>query len=424
MGLCIMLQKIILKNGVRIVAEHIPHVRSASIGLWFGVGVRNEKPIENGASHFIEHLLFKGTQTRTAAQLAFDMDKIGGQMNAFTTRECTCFYARVLDSHIQTTVDLLTDMLFCSNFHQADIDSERGIIFEEIDMYEDTPEELVSEQLMGVVFPHHALGQPILGTKKTLKKLNRSKILRYMKEHYTPNRLVIAISGQFSDADLSYIESAFSHMPTGATITDEQAVYVPGFTLREKTIEQNHLCLFLPGLSIQSPNRYAGQLLANILGGGVSSRLFQSVRETHGLCYNIYSFGESYFDTGLLGIYAALGKDTELDALAFIVTILKNLYENGVTAEELDCAREQVKSSVLLGLESTATRMNHLGKNELFKGEIPTPQEMISRYDAVTTADILDTARQMLAFEKLSFSAVGQVKSEGQYRDLIGGLVK
>ena len=278
-----MIEKITLNNGVRIVAEHIPHVQSVSIGLWFGVGVRHEKPQENGASHYIEHMLFKGTENRTAAELAFDMDKIGGQMNAFTTRECTCFYARVLDSHIRTTVDLLTDMLFCSTFHQSDIDSERGIIFEEIDMYEDTPEELVSEQLMEVVFPRHALGQPILGTKKTLSKLNRSKILRYMKKHYAPNRLVVAISGQFSDADLTYIQSAFSHMPTGAAIPHKQAVYVPGFVLREKAIEQNHLCLFLPGLSLNSPDRYAGQLLANILGGGVSSRLFQTVRETHGL---------------------------------------------------------------------------------------------------------------------------------------------
>ena len=415
-----MVEKLTLQNGVRLVYEHIPHVRSASLGLWLGVGSRYESKQENGASHYIEHLLFKGTKSRTAAELAEDMDSIGGQMNAFTTRECTCFYGRVLDSHIRRATDILTDMLFHSNLNQADIDGERGVIYEEIDMYEDSPEDLVSDQLIEAVFPGSPLGAPILGSRESLAGLDRAVLLGYMSTHYRPERLVVALSGSFTPEDLDYIQTAFSAMEKGSLITPEPARYTPAFIIREKPIEQNHLCLLMPGLPMDHEDRYAAQLFSNILGGGMSSRLFQSVREKHGLCYSVYTFGASYQDTGLFGIYTALNQDTEQRALALIMDILREMREGGVTSAELDRAREQVKSTVLMSLESTSARMNSLGKNELYRGCVPTPEEIIERYDAVSREDVLEVARMLLDFGRLSFSAVGQVAVEATYRTQLG----
>ncbi|MCL2827684.1 MAG: insulinase family protein [Oscillospiraceae bacterium] len=415
-----MTEKITLPNGVRMIHEHIPHVRSVSIGLWLGVGSRYERLEEGGASHYIEHLLFKGTKHRTAAQLAEDMDQIGGQINAFTTKECTCFYGRVLDTHIRMAVDILADMLFHSNFHEDDIQGERSVIYEEIDMYEDTPEDLVSEQLMTAIFPDSALGRPILGTRETLQDMDRGRLLDYMATHYVPNRLVVAISGSFTSADLDYMQKIFSHMPRGAIVQSDAAAFTPAFVLREKSIEQNHLCLLMPGLPHDSQHRYTAQLLSNILGGGMSSRLFQTIREQHGLCYSIYSFGSSYRDTGLFGVYTALNQETEVQALQLILEILQDLRENGVTDQELDRAREQVKSNVLMSLESTSARMNNLGKYELYHGAVPAPEEIIARYDGVTKADILAVAQRVIGFDQLAFSAVGQATDEGRYREVLG----
>ena len=415
-----MVEKITLDNGVRIVCEYIPHVRSVSFGLWLGVGSRFESPELSGASHFIEHMLFKGTETRTAAALAEEMDQLGGQINAFTTKECTCFYARVLDLNLRRTVDLLADMFFRSRFRDADMEAERGIIAEEIDMYEDTSEDLVSELLFEAVFAPGTLASPILGTKESLTGLTRDRLLGYKAAHYIPERLVIALSGNFTAADLDHIRAVFAPMSPGTLATPEPAVYTPAITRREKSIEQNHLCLLLPGLAMDSEDRHAAQLLTNILGGGMSSRLFQTVRETHGLCYNIYSFGTSYRDLGAIGIYTALGAETEARALTLIMDILRDLQSEGVSPEELDRSREQVKSNVLMSFESTSARMNSLGKGELYRGHVPTPEEIIARYDAVTCADMLAIARRLIDFNCLSFSAVGPVGSEARYRELLG----
>jgi len=415
-----MVEKITLENGVRIVCEHIPHVRSVSLGFWFGVGSRHEDIQINGASHFMEHMLFKGTENRSAAQIAEEMDQLGGGLNAFTTKECTCFYGRVLDSNLRQTVDLLADMLFSSSLSERDIEAERSVIFEEIDMYEDSPEDLVSEELLERVFPDSTLALPILGTKKSLKNLSRDTLLAYKDTHYVPDRLVVALSGNFSAADLAHIQDTFSEMIRRPVLDVGSAAYVPAFTCRKKEIEQNHLCLLLPGLSIQSEERYAAQLLINILGGGMSSRLFQTVREQHGLCYSVYSFGASYQDLGALGIYAALSHETEDKALALVLDILRDLRDNGVTPAERDRACQQVKSSILMSLESTSSRMNSLGRSELYRGHIPTPEETIARYDSVTGDDILNLARQLFDLSQLSFSAVGQVQDVERYRALLG----
>ena len=415
-----MAKKITLPNGARLVYEHIPHVRSVSFGLWLGVGSRYESALENGASHMIEHLLFKGTQVRSATQIAEEMDALGGQMNAFTTKECTCFYGRVLDTNLRQTVDLLADMLLCSKFADKDITAERSVIGEEIDMYFDAPDDLVSDQLVEAVFANSGLGRPILGTKETLLGLDRERLLAFQSAHYTPERLVIALSGHFQNTDLAYIQTVFAHMSPGVPVTPEPAVYQPAFTLTGRPIEQNHLCLLFPGLSMQSEARYAGQIFSSILGGGVSSRLFQTVREEHGLCYSVYAFGMSFREQGLFGLYTALGADTEGQALALILEILRNIRETGITPGELERAREQVKSNILMSLESTSARMNSLGKNELLRGHVPSPDEIICNYDAVTTDDVQAVAQQVIDLEQLSFSAVGQVAEEGRYREWLG----
>jgi len=414
-----MVEKITLDNGVRIVCEHIPHVRSASIGFWFGVGSRHENAQINGASHFMEHMFFKGTTSRTAIQIAEETDQLGGGLNAFTTKECTCFYGRVLDSDLRQTVDLLADMLFHSKFCESDIEAERSVINEEIDMYEDSPEDLVSEELLERVFPDSTLSLPILGTKTSLKNINREALLAYKEAHYVPERLVIALSGNFSTDDLTHIKDIFGAMARQPVLAADSATYVPAFTVRKKEIEQNHLCLLLPGLSSVSEDRYTAQLLLNILGGGMSSRLFQTVREKHGLCYSIYSFGASYRDLGALGIYTALSHETEEKALALILDILRDLRTNGVTQAERDRACQQVKSAILMSLESTSSRMNSLGRSELYRSQIPTPEETIARYDSVSVEGIYTLAQRFLDFDQLSFSAVGQVRDIAQYRDLL-----
>jgi len=412
-----MVEKNTLPNGVRLVYEHIPHVRSVSMGLWFGVGSRHESAEINGASHFMEHMFFKGTENRSAAEIAQEMDQLGGGVNAFTTKECTCFYGRVLDSNLRQMTDLLADMLFHSKFCETDIDAERAVVYEEIDMYEDAPEDLVSEVLLEEVFPSSTLSMPILGTKESLKNLSREALLAYKDTHYAPDRLVIALSGSFTEVDLAHIKQTFSALAPRPGMETASAVYVPAFTQRRKEIEQNHLCLLLPGLSSTSDERYAAQLLYNILGGGMSSRLFQTVREKHGLCYSVYSFGATYRDVGALGIYTALSRETEGKALGLILDILRDLRDHGVTSAERDRAVSQVKSSILMSLESTSSRMNSLGRSELYRGYIPSPDETIARYDGVTREDIHALAVRLIDLGQLSFSAVGQVHEETQYRD-------
>ena len=414
-----MYEKIVLSNGVRILHEYIPHVRSASLGLWVGTGSRYEDTPMSGASHFIEHMLFKGTQTRTAAELAGIMDAIGGQTNAFTTKECTCYHGRVLDMHLPRLTDVLSDMLFNSRFDEADVQNERGVILEEIDMYEDTPEDLSAERLSSAVFGGNSLARPILGKKSTLGKMTGASLRQYMAVHYRPDSVVVALSGSYKPEDIDRLRDVFSAMPTGGQNTFKSAAYTPAFTVRRKSLEQNHLSIAFPGVSVTDGSRFVLQLLSDILGGGMSSRLFQTVRETRGLCYSVYSYGSSYIDTGLFSIYTALSRETEREALSVITAEIRKFKADGVTEEELSRAREQVKANVLMGLESTSTRMNRLGRNELYFGSVPEPDEIIARYDAVTADDIQKLSQRCLDFAQASFSAVGRVESADAYRELL-----
>lgn len=420
-----MYEKKVLPNGVRVLSERIDHVRSCSVGIWVGNGSRYEPAEMGGISHFIEHMIFKGTEKRTAQHIAIAMDAIGGQFNAFTTKECTCYYLKTLDTHLITGMDILADMFLHSKFDDKDIELERGVVYEEIDMYEDTPEDVATEKLFESCFAGSALGRPILGTRETLAPMDSGTLHRYFSEYYRPQDTVIALSGSFSDEALAFICELFSAMPGGGKNAIGPAQYRPQVVVRPKDIEQCHLCIGFPGLSVQDEDCYALQMLSAILGDGMSSRLFQTVREQNGLCYSVYSYATSHLDTGMFSVYTALGKPMEARAVELIGQVLREFCEGGPTRDELNRCREQRKTSMLMGLESTSARMNHLGRNELYRGYVPQPEELVAGYDAVTEAQVLGLARRLLDFSQASICAVGQTDDEAYYAALLrraGGL--
>ena len=403
--------KRILPNGVRLITERIDNMRTVSVGIWVGNGSRYEPAELGGVSHFIEHMIFKGTEKRSARHIAIAIDALGGQANAFTDKECTCYYMKVLDSRLKNAVALLADMFLHSRFAQEDLELERGVVLEEIDMYEDTPDDLCAEKLFGAVFQGSPLARPILGVPETLHK--------YMREYYRPQDTVVAVSGHFTDEDLDFIEELFSEMQGEGKNVITPASYQPSLFLRDKEIEQNHLCLSFPGVSLVSEDRFAMNLLSSILGGGMSSRLFQSVREQNGLCYSVYTFTTPHLDTGLLSIYTGLGQETERKALDLILRELDEFCQNGPAPDELSRCREQAKTTLLMGLENTGNRMMTIGRSELLRGEVSKIEEVLDSYDRVTADDILNLARRVFDRSKASLAVVGQPDSEDTYRELL-----
>lgn len=408
-----------LPNGVRILSEEMPGMSSAALGIWVSTGSRAEAAGESGAAHFIEHMLFKGTSTNTAGELAERMDAIGGQINAFTTKECTCFYGRALKSHLHEALDLLCSMFFDSNFDEEDVQMERGVILEEMGMYQDDPADLVSERLNAAIFKGCPLSRPILGKKATLNKMTGAWLKEYKDRQYLPSRVIVALAGSFEPSILDEIRDRFSGMAPRPEQKLRPAVYTPALTLKKKATEQNHLLLAFPGIAAGSERRFALQLMTSLLGGGMSSRLFQEIREQRGLCYTIYASASCYADTGLFAVYTALGRETELEALSAIKEVLNRFQAEGVSAEELDRVREMCKASVLMGLEATIAHMNHMARSVLDGKKILTPEEIIAAYDAVTTQDVQNMSAELFQWEKLGFSAVGRVSAEEEYRKVL-----
>ena len=412
-------EKLVLDNGVRIVFEKIPHVRSASVGVWVQSGTRNEPAELNGVSHFIEHMVFKGTKTKSASDMARVMDSIGGQVNAFTTKECTSFYLKTLDYHLQTGLDILFDMVLEAKFGEEDVETERGVIVEEIGMYEDSPEDLVTEQMLESIYRGSALGMPILGKRETLENMDGKTMRRYLEEHYRPENIIVAISGSFTDEHLAYVKKRFSVLTGKGENPCPPANYQKTTVVKKKDIEQTHICLGFPSIPSGSEDRYAMQIFNNILGGGMSSRLFQKVREEQGLCYSIYTFTSPSIDTGAFGIYVALSPKMQKKALEIICQELHEISENGVSEEELIRVREQIKANMLMGLESTSSRMSFLARSEMVYGDVQTPDDIIERYDAVTAEEIRALAARVLDFDQVSISAVGKVEDQAFYEKLV-----
>lgn len=413
-------QLLSLPNGVRIIYEHLPQVRSASVGVFVGLGSRYESPAENGSAHFIEHMLFKRTARHSAAELAYIMDGIGGQINAYTTRELTCFYAKVLDTHLNTAIELLTEMFFECAFDETETESERGVIIEEIGMYEDTPDDACYERLMAGCY-RGALGRPVLGKTSTLEKMSGAALREFKEKHYTAGNIVVSLAGSFSDEHLALLTEKFSGLEKTKRSKPRPAAYTCHNVSRRKRTEQNQFCMAFPSCSSISDDRFAVNLLSTMLGGGVSSRLFQNIREKHGLCYSIFSFQSSFSDTGMLAVATAVNKDTEMRTLSLIADELRRFADSGVTEEELSRAKEQVKSSLVMGLESSSSRMLKMGSAMTAMNRCLSADEILSSYDAVSREKILELAQKSFDFSRLSLSALGKVAPVEAYMDAVTG---
>lgn len=404
-----MFNLVTMDNNTQILTEAIPHVRSVSIGFFVDIGSRYEAPDINGASHFIEHLMFKGTGRRSAKDIAEELDAVGGQLNAFTTKEYTCYFARVLDEHFDLAVDLLGDMLFESKFAPADIDRERNVIIEEIKMYEDTPDELVHDIFAGSIWQGHSLGQPIIGAAEVINGLSRDRLYDYYKTHYNPGRMIVAVAGNIShDGVIDRLRRIFEsregkrhprqvHTPS----TQRQII------CRSKDTEQVHLIVGAPGLKLDHEKIYVMQIINTILGGGLSSRLFQEIREQRGLVYSVYSYHSSYHDTGLFGVYAGLSKQNVDEVLALIFKQVRDIQVNGVKEEEMHRAKEQLKGNLYLSLENVNTRMSRLGKSQLYLGKVVSPEEIITKVNKVTISDIQELAKEVLDPKGFSLASIG-----------------
>lgn len=403
-------RKTVLPNGVRLISEELSQVRSVAVGFWVGAGSRHEGEDESGITHFIEHLLFKGTETRSARQIAETMDAVGGHLNAFTGRECTCFYARVLDEHFSLAVDLLADMVLHPRFGAEDIEKEKKVILEEIMMYEDAPDELVHDIFTHSLWPGHPLGRAVQGTLDSVRAISRDAILDYYQRHYIPGNVVVAVAGHIphEQAAEEMARRFNGHRPAEAPgMVPASAPLAQGRTFRDKNIEQVHICLGGEGLPLGDERAYTLHLLNNILGGGASSRLFQEIREERGLAYSVYAFQNAYRDTGLAGIYLAASPVAAADALVLARAELERISQHGVSQEELERNKEQLKASLVLGLESTSNRMNHLGKGEMLLGRVLSPDDIVARVESVQVEDIRDLSGRIWHAGRLGVAAVG-----------------
>lgn len=387
-----------LKNGLRVVMEKIPTCRSVSFGIWVKTGSRNETSEMGGISHFIEHMLFKGTERYSAKDIAEQFDAIGGNVNAFTSKEYTCYYAKVLDEHLPIAVDVLSDMFFRSLFDEEELRKEKNVIVEEISMYEDTPDDMVHDLLAEAAYGSHPLALPILGTEEKLRQMEPGHLRAYMKEKYTIENTVIAVAGNIDDGIIDLLERYFGDFDNrGQSDTLVKPDFLGELKFHRKKTEQNHICLSFPGLPIGDRNQYAMVLLNNALGGGMSSRLFQEIREKRGLAYSVYSYHSSHADSGLFTVYAGTAPKQTKEVLDLTKEILHDVAKRGLTESELRKGKEQLKGSLILSLESTGSRMNRLGKNELMLGRHYTLDEMIDRIEAVSMEDVNEVIKTMFA---------------------------
>lgn len=398
-----------LPNGLRVVAEFMPSVRSAAIGVWILAGSRHEPPPVQGISHFVEHLMFKGTGRRSARDIAEVMDEVGGQLNAFTTKEYTCYHARVLDEHLPLAVDVLADMLLGSAFRPEDIEREKGVVLEEIGMYEDAPDELVHDLFAQAIWQDHPLGRSVLGVPGTVRGFGREQIMAYLETAYAPGQAVIAVAGSFDlDRLRDLIWSSFGAWQGPAPLRAESEPSSQVRTLlRPRDGELVHVCLGGGALPLGHPDIYALNIMSNILGGGPSSRLFQEVREERGLAYSVFSYTSSFRDGGVFAVYCGAGPERIGQAMQVVGCELRRFAGCGVTPAELYRAKEQLKSNITMALESTSSRMNRIGRSLLLLNEIVDIDAVLDRVGRVTTDDIQRAAARFCDPGRLSLAAIG-----------------
>ncbi len=403
-------------SGLRVVTERMPGVRSVALGFWVLAGSRDERPRISGASHFLEHLLFKGTRRRSARDIAEAFDAVGGDLNAFTAKEYTCFYARVLDRDLPMAVDHLCDMLEHSLLRPEDVESERRVILEEIHMHEDTPDELIHDVFNEALWPGHPLGRPVLGTRASVQAATRERIRRFYRRHYVPGNLVVVATGSVDhDRLLELLEAS---MAVGSVRTDGEptgwnlraAGRAPGpsgrtVVVRRKT-EQAHIVLGTNGLARTDPDRFAFGIVNGAVGGGMSSRLFQRIREERGLAYSVYSYHTMYTEAGVFAAYAGTTPGRAPDVIALMRAELEDVAAGGLTEEEFERAKGHVKGSLVLSLEDPASRMSRLGKSEISHGEILTVSQVLRRIEDVTLDDARRAAKRVLS-QPLTLTVIG-----------------
>jgi predicted Zn-dependent peptidase len=421
-----MFAKTVLDNGIRIVSQEMPDHRSASLGIWVENGSRHESPEQNGISHFIEHLLFKGTERRSAAQIAEEMDAVGGVLNAFTSKEHTCYYAKVLDENLPLAVDLLTDIFLHSTFNREEIERERSVILQEISQAEDTPDDYVHDLFSIDFYNDHPLARPICGTAETVTNFRRQDFLNFFKTRYRPRRVIISAAGHLSH---DVLVNEMAQRLGGIADSEKKSQSDPldgetapqirsGVFHHSKTLEQVHLCLGGEGINQSHPKRYAAYVLNTILGGGMSSRLFQEIREKRGKAYSVYSFMSTYRDVGYLGVYAGTSMESVEEVVDLILKELKSLAAGNIKEEELRRTQGQLVGSMMLGLESTDSWMSHIARNEIYFGRSITTDEICQGIRSVSREEIIDLACSLFRTEGMTLSLLGDFKDEIKIKSL------
>ena len=405
-----------LNNGLTIIAEEIPYLKSISMGIWFRSGIKTEENYIDGVSHFIEHMMFKGTKNRTSKQLVAEIENLGGVINAFTGRECTCYYVRLLDEHLNIGIDILSDMILNSKFDEKDIEREKSVIIEELKMYEDSPEDLTYDILLEKVYNNKGIGKNILGSKESIKSMNRDAILDYFEKFYVPENTVLSICGNFDfEETVKLIEDKFENWHGEKPDYNLQnEIFNPCIVKKDRDYEQTNLaiCFECENIGSSSNDVYAIDIINNVLGGSSTSRLFQRIREDEGLVYSIYSEQEFYREKGELGIYASMSTENLEDVYRLVKEEIISLNENGITEEELKNSKEQLKGEFMLGMESTESRMNAIGKYMLITGKVETLEDVIEGLNSITMEDINRVIKDVLDIDKMGVCVVGKGVSE------------
>ena len=403
----------VLPNGLTVLTEEMQHIRSVSIGIWVKAGSRDEQAEHNGISHFLEHMVFKGTQTRTAEDIARQIDSIGGNLDAFTAKECICFNVKVLDEHLPIALDVLSDLVLHPVFDAKDIARERGVILEEIKMDEDSPDYLVHEIFTQNFWKDHPLGKPILGTKETVRHFEQPLLWDYYGKRFAPANLVVAAAGHINHEHFAQlVAERFQHLkPATNGFHDSVPEVAARIILRnKKSLEQVQICAGLPAYPISHEKRYASYILNTMLGGGMSSRLFQNVRERRGLAYAIYSELNPYRDTGCLSIYAGTSLESAPKVVDLIVNEFRDLKQNAISEEELRRTKEQLKGSLMLSLESTTARMSNLARQEMYFDRFFGLDEIIERIESVTSEELTGLANEFFHADRIAVTVLGNLE--------------
>ena len=402
----------LLPNGLTVITEAMPQVRSVSVGIWIKTGSRREAPEQNGISHFIEHMLFKGTSNRTAEEIARSVDSIGGHLDAFTAKECVCFNTKVLDEHLPIAFQVLSDLLLNPLFNEGDIVRERGVVLEELKMDEDNPDYLVHELFTQNFWKDHPLGKPILGTRETVKRLEQKALWDYFRRVYVPNNMIISAAGNLNHQQVVDLVSRpyASVKACPDDHTDPTPVPHSRITLRnKKTLEQVHLCLGVPSYPLSHERRYACYLLNTLLGGGMSSRLFQNIRERQGLAYAVFSELNPYRDTGCLSVYAGTSSESACQVVDLILREFRDLKANPVPPEELRRAKDHLKGSLMLSLESTTSRMSNLARQEMYFGKFFSLDEIVTKIELVTAEELQAVAMEFFDSRQIAVTVLGNL---------------